>query len=270
MSQPAPAAALALDDLLTQPRPALGVFVPAGLHGLSAQRRILDALADHGADLLEIGIPHAAPALDGPVITAAYRQALRRGTTMADVTQVVEHAALRAPVVVMSYWSTVQQHGPEALAAACAAAGASGIMVVDLPAEDADAWHRTAAAAGLTTPRLVPRDLPDTHLRRLAGQASGWLYAPAATARTGYRGPLDTPSLAEFTRRLRAASALPVVSGVGISSPRLAAVVAPHVDAVVIGTPIVRALTATPAQVPSLVAEFADALHTSNAGAHHV
>lgn len=263
MPDPSPAAR-ALDALLAHPHPALGVFVPAGLHTGPAERRILDGLAAHSA-LFEIGIPHDRPALDGPVIADAYRHALHQGTTMAGVLRTVQHAALRAPVVVMSYWAPIQRHGPERLAPALAAAGAAGVMVVDLPAEASDAWHRTAARAGLSTPRLVPRDTPDHQLPHLAAQASGWLYAPASTAPTGYQGPLDVAALAGFTRRLRATSPLPVVSGIGISTPRLASTVAPHVDAVVIGTPIVRALATDPGHAPALAASFAQALRPATA-----
>ncbi|MFJ7969476.1 tryptophan synthase subunit alpha [Streptomyces sp. NPDC096324] len=98
----------------------------------------------------------------------------------------------------------------------------------------------------------------------MVGGASGWLYAPASTAPTGYQGPLDVLALAGFIQRLRAASPLPVVSGVGISAPALAARVAPLVDAVVIGTPIVRALATDPGHAPVLAAAFAQALRPSS------
>ena len=111
----------------------------------------------------------------------------------------------------------------------------------------------------------MPRHTADTDLATVAADASGWLYAPASTAPTGYRGPLDIPALADFTKRLRAAIPLPVVSGVGISTPALAARVAPLVDAVVIGTPVVRALTTAPEQAPALTAAFAQALNSHTA-----
>ncbi|AZS87180.1 hypothetical protein ELQ87_25225 [Streptomyces griseoviridis] len=140
-------------------------------------------------------------------------------------------------------------------------AGAVGAMVVDLPDNQAERWQAAAKDAHLSTPRLVPRHLADTDLATVAAGASGWLYAPASTAPTGYRGPLDVPALADFTTRLRAASPLPVVSGVGISAPVLAERVAPLVDAVVIGTPLVRALMTVPEQAPVLTAAFAQALN---------
>ncbi|AWN30704.1 tryptophan synthase subunit alpha [Streptomyces sp. NEAU-S7GS2] len=251
--------------LLTQPRCSLGVFVPAGLHPVSAERRHLDQLAQAGADLFEVGLATEDAVLDGPVIQSAYHRALRRGNVLDAAVRAVEHAAGLRPTVVMTYWEPVRRHGPEHLARLLADAGAAGVMVVDLPAHHAARWHDTAREAGLRTPRLIPRTTPDTSLPAAVADASGWLYAPASTAPTGYRGPLDLPALADFTRRLRAVSPLPVVSGVGISTPALAARVAPVVNGVVIGTPVVRALTTDPGQAPALTAAFAQALRETRA-----
>ncbi|MBT2511720.1 tryptophan synthase subunit alpha [Streptomyces sp. ISL-98] len=151
-------------------------------------------------------------------------------------------------------------HNVEHLARLFADAGAAGVMVVDLPSHMAARWHDAASNVGLRTPRLVPRHTPDTALPNVIAGASGWLYAPASTAPTGYQGPLDIQALADFTQHLRAASPLPVVSGVGISTPALAARVAPLVGAVVIGTPVVRTLVTDPGQAPVLAASFAKAL----------
>lgn len=236
------------------------MFVPAGLYPSPAERRHLDQIARAGACLFEVGLAHHDAGLDGPAIQAAYRRALRRGNVLDPTLRMVEHAASLRPTVVMTYWEPVSRHGPEHLARLFADAGAAGVMVVDLPEHQAARWQAAAKDTNLRTPRLVPRHSADTDLTRVTAGASGWLYAPASTAPTGYRGPLDIPALADFTGRLRAASPLPVVSGVGISTPALAATVAPLVDAVVIGTPIVRALATDPRQAPALTAAFAQAL----------
>ncbi len=240
------------------------MFVPAGLQTATAERRHLDSLAQAGAALFEVGLAHRTPFLDGPVIQSAYHRALRRGNVLDRTLRAVEHAASLRPTVVMSYWEPVSRHGPAYLARLFADAGAAGVMVVDLPAHMTARWHDAAREAGLRTPRLVPRHTPDTGLPHAVTGASGWLYAPAITAPTGYQGPLDIQALADFTQRLRAASPLPVVSGVGISTPALAARVAPLVDAVVIGTPVVRALVTDPGQAPALAASFAQALRPTN------
>ncbi|WP_323186985.1 tryptophan synthase subunit alpha [Streptomyces sp. NBC_00365] len=254
-----------LHALLAQPRSALGVFVPAGLHPPHAERRHLDQIARAGADLFEVGLAHHDAGLDGPVIQAAYRRALSRGNVLDHTLRAVEHAAGLRPTVVMTYWEPVSRHGPEHLAHLFADAGAAGVMVVDLPNHQAARWQAAAKDVNLHTPRLVPRHTADTDLATVAADASGWLYAPASTAPTGYRGPLDIPALADFTKHLRAASPLPVVSGVGISTPALAARVALLVNAVVIGTPVVRALTTAPEQASALTAAFAQALNPHTA-----
>ncbi|MFJ6438659.1 tryptophan synthase subunit alpha [Streptomyces sp. NPDC091416] len=235
------------------------MFVPAGAHTATAERRRLDALARAGADLFEIGLAHDDAVLDGPVIQSAYRRALRRGHVLDRALRAVEHAASLRPTVLMTYWDPVARHGPERLAHRFADAGAAGIMVVDLPDDAARTWQHTAAAAGLTAPRLAPRTATDQELEAIEQTASGWLYAPASTAPTGYRGPLDLAALAAAVQRVRATGPLPIVAGIGISTPDLAASVAPLVDAVVIGTPVVRALQ-RPDAATATVAAFAGAL----------
>ncbi|MFD9715778.1 tryptophan synthase subunit alpha [Streptomyces sp. NPDC059076] len=256
-----PAPPHTLHDLLNQPRCHLGVFVPAGLQPPAAEQRTLDRLADAGADLLEVGLPTLTAPLDGPVIQTAYRHALREGigSALDHTLHTVQHAARRAPTVVVTYWDPVSR-GPERLTRSLASAGAVGVMVVDLPDDQAARWHEAARAAGLTAPRLAPRSATGPQQEAITANASGWLYAPAHATPTGYRGPLDLPALATAVQRLRAASPLPVVSGVGISTPRLAADVAPLVDAVIIGTPVVRALTQGPDEAGDLVAAYARAL----------
>jgi tryptophan synthase alpha chain len=249
-----------LHNVLTQQRCALGVFVPAGLQPPAAEQRSLARLAATGADLFEIGLPHHTPFLDGPVIQSAYRHALNKGCVLDRTLQMVEQAANHAPTVVMTYWEPVRRHGPKRLVSSLQAAGAAGVMVVDLPDGEADAWHRLTTGLGLTAPRLAPRAMSAEHLAAISASASGWLYAPASNTPTGYRGPLDLTALASAVRRLRCASPLPVVCGVGISTPRLAADVAPLVDAVVIGTPVVRTLRQGPDRASDLVAAFAHAL----------
>ncbi|WP_420038017.1 tryptophan synthase subunit alpha [Streptomyces sp. cg28] len=252
-----------LDTLLAQPLCALGVFLPAGVHEPDVQHRQLDHLARAGADLFEIGLPCNNPVLDGRLIRSAYQRALVEGNVLDRTVRAVAHAASLRPTVVMTYWEPVRHHGPEPLARLLADAGAAGVMVVDLPRAEAHRWRHAAHDAGLSTPHLIPRTAADTDLALMVEDASGWLYAPASSGLTGYRGRLDLAGLAAFTKRLRAASSLPVVSGVGISSPALAARVAPLVDAVIIGTPIVRALLSDPAPAAAVAATFAQALQTS-------
>ncbi|MFJ6752149.1 tryptophan synthase subunit alpha [Streptomyces sp. NPDC091266] len=243
------------------------MFVPAGLHTAAAERRHLDQLAQAGADLFEVGLGSENAALDGPVIQAAYRRALSRGNVLDRTLRAIDHAAGLRPTVLMTYWEPLRRD-PKHLARLIADAGATGVMVVDLPTRQQARWHDAAHEAGLHTPRLIPRTTTTAGLPASVARASGWLYAPASTAATGYQGPPDLPALDDFIRRLRAASPLPVVSGVGISTPALAARVAPSANAIVIGTPIVGPLATDPDRAAEVTAAFAQALHAGDSAEH--
>lgn len=253
-----------LDIQLRRPYTSLGVFLPAGMTDSADEQRTIDALADSGVDLFEIGVPCRTPFLDDPVIASAYYEALARGTHVRDVLGTVSYASRRAPVVVMTYWESVALYGPRRFAREMKSAGAAGIMVVDLPDAQARIWSDTLAEAGLSSPRLVLPHTTDAALAQACATASGWLYAPAAAQEsTGYQGPLDLAALARSVRRLRKASALPVVAGIGISTPALARAVAPLVNGVVVGSPIVGALAWTGREAAAgLVADFATAVGT--------
>ncbi|MFE2640133.1 tryptophan synthase subunit alpha [Streptomyces scopuliridis] len=246
--------------------PALGVFLPAGFPNWTAGIDLLHSFARNGAGVLEVGVPSASPVLDGPVISAAYDQALQQGVRMTHVMTTVRHAAESgAPVVVMSYWSSVADFGVQRFADELAAAGAAGAMVPDLPLTEAGPWLAAAHAAGISTPQFVPRDVSDADLTQFGAAASGWMYAPAVAATTGYQGALDLTGMQHFTRRLRARTQQPIVAGIGISTPIRARAIAPLVDGIVIGSPLVRPLLEHPGkpghnQAAAQVRAFADAL----------
>ncbi|MCX4826561.1 tryptophan synthase subunit alpha [Streptomyces sp. NBC_01142] len=263
-------AATGLTALLThRQRPALGAFLPAGFPNWTAGIETLRAFTRHGADFLEVGVPHHTPTLDGPDISAAYAQALGQGARMAHVFSTIRLTAssTAVPVVAMSYWAPVLDFGIQRFAQDLAQAGAAGAMIPDLPASEAGEWIEAARKAGIHTPQFAPRSADDDQLAAIATAASGWIYAPAAPAPTGYQGELDLPALNDFTARLRTHSRLPVVGGIGISTPQLAEQVAPFVDAVVIGSPLIRPLLqgSAPAGLDGAVEQvraFAHALHT--------
>lgn len=237
--------AAALSDLLTcRHRPALGAFLPAGFPNWTAGIETLQAFTRNGADFLEVGVPHHTSTLDGPDITEAYAAALGQGAGMAHVLSTVRLTAAntRKPVVVVSYWEPVRHFGPERFAQALAEAGAAGMMIPDLRGSAAAEWHTAAAAAGIHTPQFVSRSDNHTELDAAAAATSGWIYAPAADAPTGYQGDLDIPGLQSFTARLRARTDHPVVAGIGINTPSQAAAVAPYVDGIVIRSPLIRPL----------------------------
>lgn len=219
-----------------------------------------EAAADAGADLLELGIPFSDPLADGPVIHAAGTAALAAGATPHSVLGVCERIAARLPVVLMVYANIVLTAGAEAFALRAAAAGASGLIVPDLPFDEADAVRAACDAERLA---LVPLVAPTTTPERIAAigaGARGFVYTVSLTGTTGERAELP-PDLTETVERVRAATEVPVAVGFGISTPEQARAVAEVADGVIVGSRIVRAAgEGGAAAVASVVGELAEVL----------
>lgn len=262
-------AAARLTARLAQPVPVFGAYLPAGFPAPGLDIETLQMLSVAGADVLEVGLPHPHAPLDGPAITAANQRSLEHGTQIQDVFTTVRRTAetTQASVLVMTYWEPVRAHDPRRFARELADAGAAGALIPDLPAAATAEWVVAARAAGLHNLQFTPRQATDTELGQVTATASGWLYAPAVTGRTGYQGHLDIADLKAFTHRLKRLSDVPIVTGVGISTPELAEQVAPHVAGVVVGSPIVRCLLRRPdrtgaAAAADTAALFADSIRT--------
>ena len=218
------------------------------------------AAAEAGADLLELGIPFSDPLADGPVIHAAGSEALAAGATPRLVLGACEQLAARVPVVLMVYANIVLTAGAEAFALRAAAAGASGLIVPDLPHDEAAEVRAACDAEGLD---LVPLVAPTTTAERIAAigaDARGFVYTVSLTGTTGERAELPA-RLADTVARVRAASEVPVAVGFGISTPDHARAVAEIADGVIVGSRVVRAAGegGAPA-VGALVGELAEAL----------
>jgi tryptophan synthase alpha chain len=218
------------------------------------------AAADAGADLFELGIPFSDPLADGPVIHAAATEALARGATPHGVLRVCERLAERAPVVLMVYVNVVLTAGAEAFALRAAAAGASGLIVPDLPHDEAGEVRAACDAEGLA---LVPLVAPTSTAERVAeigAEARGFVYTVSLTGTTGERNEL-APALTQTVSRVRSATAVPVAVGFGISTAEHARAVAQLADGVVVGSRLVRAAgEGGAAAVGGAVRELADAL----------
>ena len=218
------------------------------------------AAVDAGADLLELGIPFSDPLADGPVIHAAGTEALAAGATPHGVLGVCERLAARVPVVLMVYANIVLTAGAGAFALRAAAAGASGLIVPDLPHDEADEVRAACDAEGLA---LVPLVAPTTTPERIAAigaDARGFVYTVSLTGTTGERAELPE-GLAETVERVRGSTDVPVAVGFGISTPAQARAVADVADGVIVGSRIVRAAGEGGADaVGSVVRELAGAL----------
>jgi tryptophan synthase alpha chain len=215
------------------------------------------ACADAGADLVELGIPFSDPLADGPTIHAAATAALDAGVTPGMVLGACERIAERIPVVLMVYANLALQDGfPDR----AVAAGASGLIVPDLPHDEADGLRATSDERGLALVPLVAPTTPPERIDAIGAGARGFVYTVSLTGTTGERAELP-PGLEETVERVRAAAPVPVAVGFGISTPEQARTVGQVADGVIVGSRLVRAAgEGGAAAVGDLVRGFAQAL----------
>jgi tryptophan synthase alpha chain len=243
-------------------RAALMPYFMGGFPDLATSLAIGEAYADGGADLVELGVPFSDPLADGPVVHAAGTAALAAGASLAGVLDVAAGVSARLPVVVMCYANVVLARGVEPFAGALAAAGVSGLIVPDLPLEEAPAMLAACDGAGLALVPLVAPTTPAERLARIGARARGFLYTVSVTGTTGERAGGDRFEAA--VQRARAATSVPVALGFGISTPeQAAAAAAAGADGVIVGSRLGREAQEgadPPAAVRALVEQFAGAL----------
>lgn len=238
-------------------RAALMPYLMGGYPTIEASRAIGEAYADGGADVVELGVPFSDPLADGAVIHAAGTAALRAGATVGAVLDLGAQLARRVPVVVMCYANPVLAVGAEAFAAALARRGISGLIVPDLPLEEAPALLAACDAAGVALVPLVAPTTPPERMRAIGQRARGFLYAVAVTGTTGERAGGDHEAV---LRRVREHATLPVALGFGIATPEQAVAAADAgADGVIVGSRLVRAAGAGE-DVGALVRAYAEAL----------
>lgn len=226
-------------------RAALVIFVEAGDPDLATTRRLLPALAESGADVLELGIPFSDPLADGPVIQRASERALASGTTLpAALTLLAELRATRfaAPVVVFSYANPILAMGEAEFAHRAAEAGADGVLVTDLPPEEGRGFASILKSAKLDPVYLVAPTSPDERIRRAGSLSRGFLYVVSRAGITGTRTELPEGLAALVSRVREQVPRLPVAVGFGLSTPEQVRAVAALADGVVVGSAVVTAM----------------------------
>jgi tryptophan synthase alpha chain len=240
---------------------ALMPYLMGGFPDLARSREIAIAYADYGANLVELGVPFSDPLADGPVIHAAGTAALRAGATLEGVLDVCTAVAPRVPVVLMCYSNLIYKRGFERFVDEIAAAGASGLIVPDLPLEEAPPLLEVCDERGVALVPLVAPTTPAERLAAIGARARGFLYTVSVTGTTGERSDLDG-SLAAVLSRAAASTDVPVAVGFGIGTPAQAAAAAgAGADGVIIGSRLVRAAgEGSAAAVGELVREFSAAL----------
>ncbi len=217
-------------------------FVPYVTGGLPAVNAgLLRGLEDAGADAIEVGIPFSDPVMDGPVIQEASRRALEDGATPLGVLEAIGRAGLKVPVAVMTYANPVWHAGHGAFLQACVAAGVSGVIVPDLPVDEAKGWTRACAEASVAPVFLAAPGTAEDRLRAIGEASRGFVYCVATYGVTGPRERL-AETAAELVARLRPITDRPLLVGVGIAEPSHAAEACAFADGVVVGSALVRPL----------------------------
>jgi len=228
-------------------RPAFVAFLTAGDPSLERTVRAAAELEAAGADVLELGVPFSDPLADGPVIQRASERALARGVTLGAVLDAVRaiRRGSQLPLLLFSYFNPLLQHGLERLAADARAAGVDGVLVTDLPPEEAGEWLAAARARELDTVFLASPTSPAGRLKRVAEACRGFVYAVSRTGVTGERQSLSGEAR-PLVERLRALTDVPVALGFGLSTPEQVKDAAAVADGVVVGSALVRFLEEHP------------------------
>jgi tryptophan synthase alpha chain len=224
-------------------------FLTAGDPDLATTAALVSELVRRGASLLEIGVPYSDPVADGPVIAASYTRALSRHTKLADILRTLrtlraetsQTAVAATPLVTMVSYSIVHRHGVEAYVQNAAGAGVDGLIVPDLPVEEAAGLAAVVRAHDLRLIQLVSPLTPRARALRILETTSGFVYYVSVAGITGERSEL-APDLAEKVAWLRGQTELPICIGFGISRPEHVRKLAPLADGLIVGSAIVRRL----------------------------
>ncbi|HEU4747478.1 MAG TPA: tryptophan synthase subunit alpha [Gemmatimonadaceae bacterium] len=246
------------DALRAASRRALVCYLTAGHPDLSRSLEALSAVDDAGADIVEIGVPFSDPIADGPVIQKSSHRALANGMTYDATLELIASARLRSPVVLFSYLNPVLAAGPDALTRA-SAAGASGILITDLPVGADAEREEWLGSSGLAFIRLVAPTTPRERMAEIARHGSGFVYLISRLGVTGVQESVAS-SLPESILRLRSTTTLPICVGFGISTADQARAVGRLADGVVVGSALVSAAEDSVEAVFKLVRNLREAL----------
>lgn len=244
----------------SQQRAALLPYLTAGLPDADTSVALFEAMADAGADGFEIGIPYSDPLMDGPVIAEAGARSLASGTTMTtalEIARTVSRSTAK-PILLMTYTNPVLRRGIEAFMKDAAANGAAGVIIADLPVEESQPFRDAAQRAGLGMALFAAPTTSDRRLARIASARPAFIYGVASLGVTGERVTLsDRAHL--LSRRIRSITSVPLVMGVGISTPAQAAAAAAGSDGVIVGSALVRRVLDAP-NVSEAISEVATAV----------
>ncbi|MEB3281571.1 MAG: tryptophan synthase subunit alpha [Lyngbya sp.] len=242
---------------------ALIPFITAGDPNLETTAQALQVLDRNGADLIELGVPYSDPLADGPVIQAAATRALQRGTRLEAVLEMLQSVSpsLKAPIILFTYYNPILYRGIEPFLQKIYQAGARGLVVPDLPLEEAPGLLKPASEMGIEVTLLVAPTSPKERIEMIARQSQGFIYLVSVTGVTGMRTEVQT-RVQDLLQLMRSVTDKPIGVGFGISQPEHARQVRDWgADAVIVGSAVVKRLAAgTPSEGLEAIAEFCSSL----------
>jgi tryptophan synthase alpha chain len=249
-------------------RAALMPFITAGYPSLEMSNKLLDALVEGGADIIELGVPFSDPLADGATVQASSQKSLDNGTTLADCIELVRAFRERGgtiPILLMGYANPFYQYGIERLGRDAATAGIDGFLIPDLPSDESEEFQLPFRALGLDLIYFLAPTSTDRRIADVAKRATGFIYCVALTGVTGARDQLSE-ELPAYISRIRAVTDLPLTIGFGISKPEHVAAAAGIADGVVVASALINHLDTLPTEAQpegarSFVRQLADATH---------
>jgi len=229
------------NELKKAGKKALVVYLTAGDPDLETTGKLIAALDAAGADVLEIGVPFSDPTADGPTIQAASQRALKSGTTLPDILDMIGNIRTKTeiPIVLFGYYNPIFCYGPELFAKKAGVAGVDAILVVDLPHEESGELRQYTDREGIDFISLIAPTTSSDRIGKISKNAGGFLYYVSITGVTGTKLP-QVSDVKRDIERIREKTRMPVVVGFGISTPQQAAEIAPYADGIVIGSAFVR------------------------------
>ena len=247
----------------TKGRPAFMPYAVLGYPGRAASLEVVKTLSDAGADLLELGVPFSDPLADGPTIQAATQKSLENGTTVKDclaMTRELRQQGVDTPALFMGYINPIMAYGLAQFVADAAAAGIDGLIVPDLPPEEADELEAACAEQGLALVYLLAPTSTAERIKLISERSQGFVYLVSLLGVTGARTELP-PDLTDFVKRVRAQTDKPLAVGFGIGNGEQAQMVGQIADGVIVGSALVKRAGESTDRVRELALGLRSALH---------
>jgi tryptophan synthase alpha chain len=245
-------------DLRKEKKKAFIAFITAGYPDLKATEALVPALEQAGADIIELGVPFSDPLADGPTIQAASFRALQKGVTLRKILASVKNIrkTSNVPIALMTYYNPVFHFGEEAFVTAAKAAGVDGLIIPDLPVEEAGALRRTALAQGLATVFFLAPTTTRERMPAIVKASTGFIYFVSVAGVTGARTSIP-PEIAKNIRQAKTMTGKPVCVGFGVSTPQQVRAMGRIADGVIVGSAIIKEIEKHPGKdMPRKVASF--------------